>query len=237
MTALVDTARRAPADFQLAEHAAAIRRLGKRVVADVIEIGRRLSKCKDICGHGNWLPWLDREFEWTEQTALNYMRLAELNKSKPVLDWDLPVKALYLLAAPSTPPEARDEIIERAQAGEAIKLAEVKASIAAAKQLPKPEAANVQARESGRAVLANDGYLYLGATEEEVKEGNDQRTMVYDVRDALDDLASIRMTAEQFLDYAFPHQLWKGEEAEVIKKALRWLASLDEAWDARSRRS
>ena len=54
----------------LAEHAAEIRRLGKRVVADVVEIGRHLSECKAICGHGNWLPWLEREFGWTDDTAL-----------------------------------------------------------------------------------------------------------------------------------------------------------------------
>ena len=44
----------------LAEHAAEIRRLGKRTLADVIEIGARLTECKRICGHSNWLPWLDR---------------------------------------------------------------------------------------------------------------------------------------------------------------------------------
>jgi hypothetical protein len=43
-------------DPTLAEHAAEIRGLGKRVVGDVIEIGRRLTECKRICGHGNWLP-------------------------------------------------------------------------------------------------------------------------------------------------------------------------------------
>jgi hypothetical protein len=99
----------------LAEHAAEIRRLGRRVVSDVIEIGGRLSECKRLVGHGNWLPWLDREFGWTEQTALNFIRARELSKSKNFLDLDLPVSALYLLAAPSTPDEARDEIINRAQ--------------------------------------------------------------------------------------------------------------------------
>jgi hypothetical protein len=46
--------KRIPSDNRiLAKHAAAIRRLGKRVVADVIEIGRLLTECKRICGHGN----------------------------------------------------------------------------------------------------------------------------------------------------------------------------------------
>jgi hypothetical protein len=40
----------------LAQHAEVIRALGKRVVHDVIEIGRRLTDAKARCGHGNWLP-------------------------------------------------------------------------------------------------------------------------------------------------------------------------------------
>src|SRR5262249_46758360 len=42
-------------------------------------------------------------------------------------------KALYLLAAPSTPQEARDEIIERAEAGETVPVAEVNRTIKRAK--------------------------------------------------------------------------------------------------------
>ena len=48
----------------LAQNAEAIRALGKRVIGDIIEIGRRLTEAKKIVGHGNWLPWLDREFGW-----------------------------------------------------------------------------------------------------------------------------------------------------------------------------
>ena len=119
--------KRIPSDNRiLAKHAAAIRRLGKRVVADVIEIGRLLTECKRTCRHGNWLPWLDREFGWTDDTALNFMRVYELSKSRNFRDLSLPLSGLYLLAAPSTPQEARDEIIERAQAGEKIPVVEAK---------------------------------------------------------------------------------------------------------------
>ena len=41
----------------------------------MIEIGRRLTEMKKICGHGNWLQWLQREFGWTDRQALNYMRV------------------------------------------------------------------------------------------------------------------------------------------------------------------
>jgi hypothetical protein len=121
-------------DTALAEHAAEIRRLGKRVVGDVIEIGRRLAECKRICGHGNWLPWLDREFKWDERTARNFMSVHEMAlKSENFSDLDLPISGLYLLAAPSTPAEARTTIIARAQTGESVSVAVVKRVIDSAK--------------------------------------------------------------------------------------------------------
>jgi hypothetical protein len=122
----------------LAEHAAEIRRLGKRVVEDVVEIGRRLTECKKLVGHGNWLPWIEREFGWTDDTALNFMRVYEVSKSRNFRDLSLPVSALYLLAAPSTSKEARDKIIERARAGEPVSVAETKRVIERTKRHKQP---------------------------------------------------------------------------------------------------
>src|SRR5260370_7268210 len=74
----------------------------------VQSVGRRLTACKVQCGHGKWLPWLQREFGSTsESTALRYMQAHEafgLNPSR-VTDLELPMRSLYLLAAPSTPEE------------------------------------------------------------------------------------------------------------------------------------
>jgi hypothetical protein len=117
----------APNDIALAEHAAVIRALGKRVVGDIVEIGRRLTVAKDIAGHGNWLPWLDREFGWAEQTARNFMQVHTLSGKSPNFgDLNLPVSGLYLLAAPSTPEEAQQEIIARAESGETLSVADVR---------------------------------------------------------------------------------------------------------------
>jgi hypothetical protein len=116
---------------ELDKHAAEIRRLGKRVVADIIEIGRRLTECKRIAGHGNFLPWLNREFGWSEDTAERFIQVAALSNQIPQLaEFNLPLSGLYLLASPSTPDEARTEIIERAQVGEPISVADVKQTIA-----------------------------------------------------------------------------------------------------------
>jgi hypothetical protein len=111
----------------LAVHAEAIRTLGRRVVRDVIEIGERLTLVRKQCDYGEWLAWLDREFEWTEQHARRLMRTYELSlKSDNLFDLNIPVSGLYLLAAPSTPAPARQAIIAAAQSGDKITMTRVR---------------------------------------------------------------------------------------------------------------
>jgi hypothetical protein len=135
---MATTALTIPTDAALTEHADAIRRLGKQCI---VEIGRRLSECRRIIKERgeSWSDWLEREFEWSDQQARRfihvYKQLSGLNK---LLSEDFPVSALYLLAAPSTPAEARSEIAERAQAGERISGAKVKQAIETAKGRQQP---------------------------------------------------------------------------------------------------
>jgi Protein of unknown function (DUF3102) len=119
-------------EIALAEHAEAIRVLGRRVIGDVIEIGRRLTDAKERCGHGKWLPWLKREFGWSADTALRFMQVAEFAKNRNLRDLEIPVSGLYRLAAPSTPEAARDEVIERSEGGEHLTPAQIKETIAKA---------------------------------------------------------------------------------------------------------
>ena len=105
----------------LTEHAVVIRRLGRRIVADVIEIGRRLVDCRDNhLEHGEWLPWLKREFDWSRQTADRFIHMFQASGKLPNLsNLNVLLSGLYLLAAPSTPEAAKIEIVERVEAGEA----------------------------------------------------------------------------------------------------------------------
>jgi hypothetical protein len=120
----------------LAAHAEAIRALGKQMVANVIEIGHRLTICKEALGHGNWLPWLEREFGWAEQSARNFMAVHAMSlKSPTVGDLNLDMRSLYLLAAPSTPAEVRDEILDRAKR-EKVSHTEVKRAVTEARPTP-----------------------------------------------------------------------------------------------------
>lgn len=182
-------------EIVLAEHAAVIRALGKRVVADIIEIGRRLTDAKRIAGHGNWLPWLEREFGWTEMTAQRFMQVHDnlALKSNKLLDLELPISGLYLLAAPSTPDEAREAVIQRVEAGEAMSVADVKTAVdkAVAEELGHKIAVAVKAvREqyAGKLVLEPDELH--GAIEKAVKP----------LQDKLDQANRALQSAEQALE-------------------------------------
>lgn len=143
----------------------------------------------------------------------------------------LPQRVMKLLAQTDVPESARREALDRAEKGEHIGTSDAKKIIQGHK-LPGPKAANQQAKEEGHPVLASDGYIYFGTDPAKAKEGEDRRSMVFGVRRALDHLGNINLTGRQFLDYALPHQLWTPEEAPIIKKALRWLTDLAEAWEA-----
>ena len=74
----------------LNEHAIEIRKRIKRAANDIYEIGRRLTEAKKHVGYGNWLPWLEREFGWTDRTALNFIHAFEMfhmvGKSETISD-------------------------------------------------------------------------------------------------------------------------------------------------------
>ena len=61
----------------LDERANRIRQLQADVQRGIIEIGFELIAAKKEVGHGNWERWLQNEFEWTQRTANNFMRMAE----------------------------------------------------------------------------------------------------------------------------------------------------------------
>jgi hypothetical protein len=116
-------------DVIRAENAKMIRLLGSRAIGDLIEIGRILVDTRDNrCKHGEWLAWLEQEFNWSRQTADNYIHMYESfgQIANRVSNLAIDCRSLYLLAAPSTPETARDEVIERSEAGEFMTPAQIK---------------------------------------------------------------------------------------------------------------
>jgi hypothetical protein len=113
----------------------------RRHVEAVHDVGAALLRAKELLGHGNFLPWLQAEFRWSERTANNYMSIARFFKGKTANFADLDIGAAAALAAKSTPPEIRDELLERAEAGENITREEIKERIAADRRARKSAAA------------------------------------------------------------------------------------------------
>jgi Protein of unknown function (DUF3102) len=75
-------------DHMLAEYAAEIRRRGKRIKEDVVEIGRLLDFSRQRIGRGDWLKWLKVEFSWSDQTAYNFICFDRDCGFKHALDTD-----------------------------------------------------------------------------------------------------------------------------------------------------
>lgn len=61
----------------LEERANRIRHHFQNFYTSIINIGFELIAAKKQIGHGGWAEWLQNEFKWTQQTANNYMRVAE----------------------------------------------------------------------------------------------------------------------------------------------------------------
>lgn len=88
--------------------------VGRRVtLLCAIEIGRRLVEAKELLSHGEWLPWLEKETEFSERSAQNYMKIfneygaAQLGLFGPETNTqtfaDLPIsKALALISIPES---------------------------------------------------------------------------------------------------------------------------------------
>ncbi|HVA26086.1 MAG TPA: DUF3102 domain-containing protein [Chloroflexota bacterium] len=51
--------------------------LASQAVARRIEIGRQLIKAKDLLPHGQFEPWVTKQFGWTRQWAAKHMQLAK----------------------------------------------------------------------------------------------------------------------------------------------------------------
>ena len=74
----------------------------------ILGIGQRLLEAKAILPHGEWLPWLTEQVEFSERQAQRFMKLAQ-EWANPTALSDLgATKALALLALP---PEERQKFL------------------------------------------------------------------------------------------------------------------------------
>lgn len=100
-----------------------IKTLMRRTAQDIIDIGQKLIEVRAQLsknGNGTYKAWLHVEFDWSYETARNFIRVAERFNGVNFTATDFAPSALYLLAAPSTPDDARQEALDRAAMGEMI---------------------------------------------------------------------------------------------------------------------
>ena len=97
-----------------------IKKLMKRTAQDLFNIGNYLIEVKTQLGHGNFMNWLEAEFNWSIRTAARFMSVAQKFELDSLSNLELLPTALYIMAAPSTPEEAIAEMFERAKQGETI---------------------------------------------------------------------------------------------------------------------
>ncbi|MEH2072598.1 MAG: DUF3102 domain-containing protein [Nostoc sp.] len=93
----------------------------RRSAQDIWEIGHKLAEVRSQLKHGQFETWLKAEFGWSRRTAYNFINVYEaLAEPASLAQINIATSALYLLAAPSTPQNVREEILQRAHEGKTI---------------------------------------------------------------------------------------------------------------------
>lgn len=106
-----------------------IKTLMRRNSQDIIDIGQKLIEVKQHLGHGSFRNWLKFEFNWSVSAATKFMQVAEQFKCVNFTHLNITASTLYLIAAPSTPKEVREEVLQRASNGENISYTKAKAIV------------------------------------------------------------------------------------------------------------
>jgi hypothetical protein len=111
------------------EHTIEIKRNERRANEAVVEAGRHLIAVKESLSHGQWGDWLETEFAMSDSTAQTMMNIARRfgANSQPV--GNLSYSVLGLLASPSVPEAAVNEVVQRSQAGDDVTKAQARAVI------------------------------------------------------------------------------------------------------------
>jgi hypothetical protein len=107
----------APTEAFLAQAESEIRGYGKLVVNGIVEIGRKLVEVKERVGHGRYTAFVTERLGWSMRSGQNFVAVFEMVKSAnfaPLDDLTIDASSLYRIAAPSTPAEVREAVLEKA---------------------------------------------------------------------------------------------------------------------------
>ncbi len=223
----------------LEQHTKRVKQLMENFSTNTIELGVELKQARDKfpatsnnrnATRPGWHKWLN-EVGVTVSQATNLIKVAERFGRAGARTKGIGRTILVLLSEHATPDAAIRDVVRRVRKGE--KITEPKAKKIINKHRPKPAEANKIAKETGKAVLASDGYIYLGADKADVKEATAKRTVIFAIRSAIETLGAIELTPQQLLAMAAPHQLLHLNDGNQIPRAATWLVKFSRAWRTR----
>jgi hypothetical protein len=94
--------RRPSSNRSLAQIAQAIKALEKRGIRDIVEIGKLLHEAEQKCEYGDYMKWIEENFDFSHDTSRNYRAAFQLARNPNCSDfarWNISVAGFYLIAA------------------------------------------------------------------------------------------------------------------------------------------
>ena len=107
--------------------------LKNQTAQNIIEIGKKLNRAKELIPHGEWIKWLEEKVTFTRQTANKFMRIAD-EYSNVSATLQLGTEKLWLML--EVPQEEREEFIQENQV-EDMTTRELRQAIKEKKELEK----------------------------------------------------------------------------------------------------
>ena len=130
-------------DPVLAGYTEKVNTLGRKMLTDVLEIGRILILAKKRAGHGHWLPWLET-VALNDDTARNFMRVSRLLRSprfRKFRNMKAPLTVLYQLTKGNVSDATREVILGHIASGEKVSPSTIKVhSETVQRAIPMPRA-------------------------------------------------------------------------------------------------
>lgn len=163
-----------------------------------IEIGRRLCEAKEMLAHGEWLPWLSRETDFSERKAQQYMQAFREYGADQMWMFgpetntktfaDLPIsKALALLSVPESEREAFAEEV----GAESLSTRELKAAIAERDEALRREKAareELLQADEGHALAMAELQDKLAEAREQAEKGKEAQEILHSAQDENEEL-------------------------------------------------
>jgi hypothetical protein len=168
----------------LQQRTTGIRRRLEEVAQGLLDIGRDLRYVRDHLLHGEWIDWLQAEFAMSEETARNWLHVWDRFGNTGISLGNLRRSVIYLLAAPSTPDTAVEEICNRDSQGEHVTVAEAQEAIREHRQTAdQPAAKSVNFTDLASPAQAETGEeTEETLQEEETEETPQEEEETYDQR-------------------------------------------------------